>query len=143
MNLLDIVIVAVLAFYMICGMYRGSITSWLSTAGFMGAFYGAKELYPRVANLALSNTTLLAVLNQYLEPETFFKSHSQAITAVADVVAGGVAGCGVWREFYADPSVMCDTSHSHESEAHQSQHVYLAVSFGRRAQDAGCDDAVV
>lgn len=91
MNLLDIVIVAVLAFYMICGMYRGSITSWLSTAGFMGAFYGAKELYPRVANLALSNTTLLAVLNQYLEPETFFKSHSQAITAVADVVAGGEA----------------------------------------------------
>jgi len=89
MNLLDIVIIAVLAFFLICGMYRGSITSWLSTAGFMGAFYGAKELYPRVADMALSNNTLLAVLSQYLEPETFFGSHTEAATAVSDIIAGG------------------------------------------------------
>ena len=29
MNLLDIIIIAILAFYLISGMYRGSITSFL------------------------------------------------------------------------------------------------------------------
>ncbi len=91
MNLLDIIIIAVLAFYMISGMYRGLITSGLSMFGFFGAWIGAERLYTRVSELALSNKTLMAVLTQYLEPETFFKTHSQAITAVSDVVAGGEA----------------------------------------------------
>ena len=37
MNLLDIAIIVILAFYLISGMYRGSITSLLSTLGFVGA----------------------------------------------------------------------------------------------------------
>ena len=31
----------------------------------------------------------MAVLNQYLEPESFFSSHSQAVTTVSEVIAGG------------------------------------------------------
>lgn len=89
MNLLDVVILAILAFYLISGMYRGSITSFLSTAGFVAAWYGAMRYYPDVANLALSNQTLMAVLNQYLEPESFFTTHAQAITTVAEVISGG------------------------------------------------------
>ena len=89
MNLLDVVILAILAFYLISGMYRGSITSLLGTAGFVAAWFGAIRLYPSVAQLALSNQTLMAVLNQYLEPESFFTSHQQAITTVAEVVSGG------------------------------------------------------
>jgi hypothetical protein len=42
-----------------------------------------------VAQLALSNQTLMAVLNQYLEPETFFQSHTQAVSTVSEVIAGG------------------------------------------------------
>lgn len=91
MNLLDIIIIAVLAFYMISGMYRGLITSGLSMFGFFGAWIGAERLYTRVSELALSNKTLMAVLTQYLEPESFFKSHTQAVTAVSDVVANGEA----------------------------------------------------
>lgn len=91
MNLLDIIIIAVLAFYMISGMYRGLITSGLSMFGFFGAWIGAERFYTRVSEMALSNKTLMAVLTQYLEPESFFKTHSQAITAVSDVVAGGEA----------------------------------------------------
>ena len=91
MNLLDIVILAILAFYLISGMYRGSITSFLGTAGFVAAWYGAKQFYPAVANMALSNQTLMAVLNQYLEPETFFATHAQAVTTVAEVISGGEA----------------------------------------------------
>jgi len=89
MNLLDIIIIAILAFYIISGMYRGSITSFLGTIGFVGAWYGAREFYPAVANMALSNQTLMAVLNQYLEPESFFATHAQAMTTVAEVISGG------------------------------------------------------
>ena len=91
LNLLDITIIVILAFYLISGMYRGFITSLLGTVGFVGAWFGAQQLYPRVANLALSNQTLMAVLNQYLEPESFFASHSQAIKTVSEVIAGGEA----------------------------------------------------
>ncbi|MBR1559529.1 MAG: CvpA family protein [Clostridia bacterium] len=89
MNLLDVVILAILAFYLISGMYRGSITSFLGTAGFVAAWFGARQLYPQVAQLALSNQTLMAVLNQYLEPESFFATHAQAVTTVSEVIAGG------------------------------------------------------
>ena len=91
MNLLDIVIVAILAFFLISGMYRGFITSFLGTAGFVASWFGAARLYPRVASLALSNRTLMAVLSQYLEPETFFASHAQAVTTVSEVISGGEA----------------------------------------------------
>ena len=89
MNLLDIIILAILAFYLISGMYRGSITSLLGTAGFVAAWFGAVKFYPDVARLALSNQTLMAVLSQYLEPESFFASHAQAVATVSEVVAGG------------------------------------------------------
>lgn len=89
MNILDIIILAILAYGLLAGMHRGSITSFLSMCGFSGAWFGAKTLYERIANMALSNTTLMAVLTQYLEPESFFDSHSQAVTAVSDVIAGG------------------------------------------------------
>ena len=91
MNLLDIVILAILAFYIISGMYRGSITSLLGTLGFVAAWFGAQRLYPQVAQMALSNQTLMAVLNQYLEPQSFFASHAQATTTVAEVISGGEA----------------------------------------------------
>ena len=89
LNLLDITIIVILAFYLISGMYRGFITSLLATCGFVGAWFGAQQLYPRVAQLALSNQTLMAVLNQYLEPESFFSSHGQAVSTVSEVIAGG------------------------------------------------------
>jgi len=91
LNLLDIAIIVILAFYLISGMYRGFITSLLGTFGFVGAWFGAQQLYPRVAQMALSNQTLMAVLNQYLEPEGFFSSHTQAVSTVSEVIAGGEA----------------------------------------------------
>ena len=94
LNLLDITIIVILAFYLISGMYRGFITSLLGTVGFVGAWFGTQQLYPRVAKLALSNQTLMAVLNQYLEPESFFESHTQAVSTVSEVIAGGVMSDG-------------------------------------------------
>lgn len=88
MNILDIIIVAVLAYGLIGGIYKGMLTSTLKLFAFAGAWYGARALYERVALFALSNKTLMAVLNQYLEPETFFSDHSVAMSNVAQVVAG-------------------------------------------------------
>lgn len=91
MNILDILVLAVLAFSMFAGMYKGFVVSGLATVGFVGSWFGARMVYERIANLALSNTTLMAVLNQYLEPESFFASSAQASTTVAEVVSGGEA----------------------------------------------------
>ena len=91
MNILDFIILAIMAYGLLAGMYKGSITSGLSAVGFVGAWFGAQQVYDKIANFALSNSTLMAVLNQYLEPESFFENHTQAVTAVSDVIAGGEA----------------------------------------------------
>ena len=91
MNIVDIIILAILLFGLLSGMYKGMIASGLSLLGFVGAWFGAKALYARVAHFALSNTTFMAVLNQYLEPDGYFTSRSEALMTVRDVVAGGEA----------------------------------------------------
>ena len=89
MNIVDILILVVLAFSLLAGMHKGLWASALKTLGFIGSWFGARMVYERIANIALSNTTLMAVLNQYLEPENFFASNTQAMTTVAEVVSGG------------------------------------------------------
>ena len=89
MNILDILILLVLAFCLLAGMHKGFIASLLATVGFAGSWFGARAIYMRIANLALSNTTLMAVLNQYLEPASFFESSAQAAMTVTEVVSGG------------------------------------------------------
>lgn len=91
MNIVDILLIAVMGFGLLAGMYKGFVASLLSTVGFVGSWFGARMVYERIANLALSNTTLMAMLNQYLEPESFFASSTQAATTVAEVVSGGEA----------------------------------------------------
>ena len=88
MNILDIIIIAVLAYGLIGGIYKGMLTSTLKLFAFAGAWYGARALYARIAWFALSNKTLMAVLNQYLEPETFFSDPAIASSSVSQVVAG-------------------------------------------------------
>lgn len=91
MNIVDILILAVLVYGLLSGMHKGFIASGLSVAGFVGSWFGAQMVYERIANLALSNTTLMAVLSQYLEPESFFASKAQAALTVSEVVSGGEA----------------------------------------------------
>lgn len=89
MNIIDILILAVLVFGLLSGMHKGFVASGLSVAGFIGSWFGAQMVYERIANLALSNTTLMAVLSQYLEPESFFASKAQAAMTVSEIVSGG------------------------------------------------------
>ena len=89
MNIIDYIILAVLAFGLLEGMHKGFLTSFLATCGLVGAWLGAKSLYMRVVDFAMGNESLMALLRQYLEPEKFFESTSQAYMKVSDVVAGG------------------------------------------------------
>lgn len=87
MNIIDIIMLAILAFSVLAGIYKGFISSALATAGLVGSWLGAQALYERVANFALSNDSLMSLLRQYLEPDKIIGS--QANTSVAEVVAGG------------------------------------------------------
>lgn len=89
MNIIDLIILAIMAYGLLSGMYKGMIASGISLFGFWGAWIGAQAIYERIAHFALSNTTLMAVLNQYLEPETFFADRAFAVASVTDVIAGG------------------------------------------------------
>ena len=89
MNIVDILILAVLAYCLFAGMHKGFIASFMSLGGFVASWFGAKAVYLQLSNMALSNTTLMAVLNQYLEPENFFASKAQAAMSVTEVVSGG------------------------------------------------------
>lgn len=89
MNIIDILLLAILVFGILEGMHKGFLTSLLATGGLLGAWFGAGALYGKVANLALSNTSLMNALSQYLEPASFFGSTAQANLSVAEVVAGG------------------------------------------------------
>ena len=91
MNIVDIIILAIFIYFLLAGMYKGTIASGISLFGFAGAWFGAKAMYQGISNLALSNSTLMAVLNQYLEPETFFTEHAVATAKINDVLAGGEA----------------------------------------------------
>ena len=69
MNILDILILAILAFSLCAGFYKGFLSSFLSTGALVGSWFGARALYERVAAVALSNRTLIGALSNYLEPD--------------------------------------------------------------------------
>ena len=90
MNIIDILVVLVLAFSLFSGMYKGFIASFLSLLGLVGSWFGALKLYPAVARLALGQQTFMGVLSNYLEPATFFEdmqiSGVTAQTTVSELV---------------------------------------------------------
>ena len=89
MNVMDILILAVVAVSVIAGMFRGFLASGLHTAGFIGAWFVSKMYYTRLATAVLSNRSLMGVLSNYLEPENFFPSLTVANMSVADAITGG------------------------------------------------------
>ena len=89
MNIVDILILGILAVSVIAGMYRGFLASGLHTAGFIGAWFIAKATYADLSTVILSNRSLMGVLSNYLEAENFFPSIQIANMSVADALSGG------------------------------------------------------
>ena len=87
MNILDILILAVLGFSLCAGLYKGFLNSLLATGALVGSWFGARAVYERVAQIALSNRTLLTALGNYLEADTFLPDGG--VTAVS-AISGNV-----------------------------------------------------
>lgn len=89
MNVMDILILVILALSAVAGMYRGFLASGLHTAGFIGAWFIARATYMKLAVEALSNRALMGVLSNYLEAENFFSSTTVANMSISEAVSGG------------------------------------------------------
>lgn len=72
MNIVDIVIVLILGYGLLSGMYKGFIASGLSLLGFVAAWFGAYFSYTTLMNAALSNATIMGFCTNLLEAGTFF-----------------------------------------------------------------------
>lgn len=88
MNIIDILVLLILAFSLFAGMYKGFISSGLSLLGLIGSWFGALKVYPSLARLALSQQSLMGVLSTYLEPETFFEGMNIAGVSASTSVSG-------------------------------------------------------
>ena len=74
LNIIDIVILLILLLSLISGMYKGFLSSFLSTLGFGGAVVVAYKFSPQLANLFQSNNGLMNSLSYYLgAPELLAK----------------------------------------------------------------------
>lgn len=86
-NIVDIIIVAVLGFSLVSGMYKGFIASGLTAVGFVGAWFGAMNFYPQLATVIMNNKSLMDVLRYYLDAGTLFKTPSLGTQLVSNITS--------------------------------------------------------
>lgn len=78
MNIIDIIILAILALSLVSGMYKGFLASGLAIVGFIATWIGAMYFYPQLSAAIQSNTNLMQVMHYYLDADAFFASGSAA-----------------------------------------------------------------
>jgi hypothetical protein len=66
--------------------------------GFGAAWFGALNLFPKVAELALNNKAFMSMLSYYLDPSSLFKTASLASTPVAQAVSTTGAGSSLLNQ---------------------------------------------
>lgn len=98
MNIVDIIIVLILGYGLLSGMYKGCIASGLSLLGFVAAWFGAYFSYGTLMDVALSNATIMGFCSNLLEASTFFHEgdaarmvHEVANTDVFERIAAYIA----------------------------------------------------
>lgn len=84
MNVVDIIILLILGYSLLAGMYKGFIASGLSLLGFVASWFGAYLSYTTLMNVALSNSTIMGFCSNLLEPDNFF-TNGDASKLVSDV----------------------------------------------------------
>ncbi|MGI6240080.1 MAG: CvpA family protein [Christensenellales bacterium] len=89
MNVVDIIILLILGYGLLAGMYKGFIASGLSLLGFVAAWFGAYFSYSTLMNAALSNSTIMGFCTNLLEAENFFTGTDA--TALVSEMAGAEA----------------------------------------------------
>ena len=74
MNIIDIILILVLGYSLLSGMYKGFIASGLSLLGFVASWFGAYYSYQTLTRVALSNSTIMGFCRNLLEASSFFES---------------------------------------------------------------------
>ncbi len=91
MNIIDIVILAVLAVSVIFGMYRGFISGVLSVAALIGAVAAAFALSPSLAAWLQGNETLVNTLMYYTDAGSRIKDLDLSLLTVSQANQSAVA----------------------------------------------------
>ena len=90
MNIIDIIIIAILAFSLISGMHKGFITSTLALVGFCGAWIGAYASYGYLVTAIQQNEGLMNFLQGLVSAADLFKTKTLADLEVAVASAADV-----------------------------------------------------
>ena len=83
MNIIDIIIIAILAFSLVSGMHKGFITSTLALVGFFGAWIGAYASYGYLVAAVQHNAGLIGFLESLVSAADLFKTNALADLEVA------------------------------------------------------------
>lgn len=88
MNIIDIIILAILALSLVSGMYKGFITSTLALIGFAGSWIGALASYQYLVNAIRANESLMGFFSGLSGAVDLFKTNALANMSVS--VAQGI-----------------------------------------------------
>ena len=90
MNIIDIIIIAILAFSVISGMHKGFITSTLALVGFCGAWVAAYATYGYLVNAVEANEGIMTFLRGMVSAADLFKTKTLADLEVAVAKAADI-----------------------------------------------------
>ena len=90
MNIIDYIIIAIMAFCLISGMHKGFITSTLALLGFCGAWIGAYACYGYLVTAVQQNEGLINFLQSIVSAADLFKTKPLADLEVAAATAADI-----------------------------------------------------
>ena len=90
MNIIDLIIIAILAYSLVSGMHKGFITSTLALVGFCGAWIGAYASYGYLVTAVQQNEGLIGFLESLVSAADLFKTSALADMEVAAASAADI-----------------------------------------------------
>ena len=90
MNIIDIIIIGIMAFSLVSGMHKGFITSTLALVGFCGAWIGAYASYGYLVTAVQQNEGLINFLQSIVGAADLFKTKPLADLEVAAATAADI-----------------------------------------------------
>ncbi|MGN0764585.1 MAG: CvpA family protein [Aristaeellaceae bacterium] len=91
MNIVDYVVLGILALSVLFGFYRGFVSSVLNTGGCLVSFGLSFVLYPKLAAVIQGDTELVRTLVHYTDASSRIGDLETAITNVATMTREGIA----------------------------------------------------
>lgn len=90
MNVVDYVIIGVVAISVLFGLYRGFVSSVLSMGGGLLSFLGSFALYPKLAELVQNNESLQKTLLHYTDASSRIGDLELAVTNAVNLGREGI-----------------------------------------------------